>query len=169
MKECEKIENLRYPDAIPALFTRSKIYHTASLPRETKEFSLYASQQVTQRQRRTHTHARAHTPRHLSQSYCSTRMNSNGRPRANKCQYALFPRRGGRRRWSVHTVNWLAVYLADNSRSSALQTNRWTDRQTDRVFFFFTETDKPEHNRATPSTQGPGRPCSGSGEGDNGL
>lgn len=43
---------------------------------------------------------------------------------------------GGPRRWSVHTVNWLAVYLPDNSRSSAPQTDRWTDRQTGRGFFF---------------------------------
>lgn len=92
-----------------------------------------ASRSHKDRDAHTCTRARAHTLRHLSRSYCSTRMNSNGRPRANKCQYALFPR-GGLRRYSVHTVNCLAVYLPDNSRSSAPQTSRWTDRQS---FFFF--------------------------------
>lgn len=86
MKECEKIENFRYPDAIQALFTRSKIYHTASLPRETKEFSLYASQQVTQRQRRTRTHACTRTGAHTETPLAELLFNQNELQRTPPCQ-----------------------------------------------------------------------------------
>lgn len=93
-------KNLRYPDAILGLFTRIKIYHTASLPSETKS-SLFTQAS------RSHTNTHSHT--HLSQSYCSTKMNSNGHQCQQMSICIVFRRR--RRRWSVHTVNSLTVYL----------------------------------------------------------